>query len=321
MNTRLFLVLLVTMLLSSPTVLSARARFITIGTGGITGVYYLTGGAIAKMVNRAKGEYGVRAIVESTGGSVFNVNAVVNGDLEFGLVQSNRQRQAVKGTHEWQHKGPQKKLRAVFSLYPEVITLVAGMDTGITSVADLRGKTVNIGNQGSGHRQDSINVLAAAGVDFSKDLTATSHSAASAPRLLQEKKLDAFFYTVGHPNGAIKEASSGARKVRVIPLADIQKLLEQHPSYHKALVPISHYPGVQNQTDVESIGPLATLVTSVAVADEVVYALTKVIFENLENFKKLYPAFSTLTREGMVKGLSAPIHPGALKYYQEAGLL
>ncbi|MBC7360646.1 MAG: TAXI family TRAP transporter solute-binding subunit, partial [Desulfacinum sp.] len=130
----------------------AKTTFVTIGTGGITGVYYPTGGAICKIVNNKRDQYGIRCTVESTGGSVFNINAVLAGDLEFGIAQSDRQYQAIKGEAEWQDKGPQQDLRAVFSIHPEAITLVAAEDAGIKSVQDLKGKRVNIGNPGSGQR-------------------------------------------------------------------------------------------------------------------------------------------------------------------------
>ena len=139
-------------------------KFVTIGTGGVTGVYYPTGGAISRMVNAKYDEYGIKATVESTGGSVFNINAVMSGDLDFGIAQSDRQFQAYNGLAEWKDAGPQKDLRAVFSIHPEAVTLVASVDSGIQSVADLKGKRVNLGNPGSGNLQNAKDVLAAAGL-------------------------------------------------------------------------------------------------------------------------------------------------------------
>ncbi len=301
---------------------SAQAKtFVTIGTGGITGVYYPTGGAIAKMVNKKRKEYGIRATVESTGGSVFNVNAVMTGDLEFGVVQSDRQFQAIKGEAEWKEKGPQSDLRAVFSIHPESVTLVAALDAGINDIKDLRGKKVNIGNPGSGQRQNAIDALNAVGIDYKKDLKAESVKAAEAPGLLQDDRIDAFFYTVGHPSGAIKEATSGTRKVRIANITGIDNLLTKYPYYAKSSIPISLYPGAQNEKDAETFGVKATFVTSAKVADDIVYAITKEVFENFDDFKKLHPAYSTLTKQSMLEGLSAPFHPGALKYYKEAGLI
>ena len=304
-----------------PSRLYAKTRFVTIGTGGITGVYYPTGGAISQMINHKRKEYGIRCTVESTGGSVFNVNAVMAGDLDFGIVQSDRQYQAVHGLAEWKEAGPQKELRAVFSIHPEAVTLVAAQDAGIKTINDLRGKRVNIGNPGSGQRQNAIDALSAAGIDYEKDLHAEQVKASEAAGLLQDGRIDAFFYTVGHPSGAIKEATAGNRKVRIIPITDTAALLGRYPYYAPAVIPVKFYPGADNEKDIPTFGVKATFVTSSRVPDDVVYAITKEVFENLEQFKKLHPAYEFLTPEGMLQGLSAPIHPGALKYYKEKGLL
>ena len=304
-----------------PSQLDAKIRFATIGTGGITGVYYPTGGAISKMINKKRKAYGVRCTVESTGGSVFNVNAVISGDLDFGIVQSDRQYQAIHGKAEWKAAGPQKDLRAVFSIHPEAVTLVAARDAGIKGIGDLRGKRVNIGNPGSGQRQNAIDALSAAGIDYKTDLHAEQVKASEAAGLLQDGRIDAFFYTVGHPSGAIKEATAGNRKVRIIPITDTAALLGQYPYYAPAAIPIKFYPGTDNKTDVPTFGVKATFVTSSRVPDDMVYAITKEVFENLDQFKKLHPAYEALTPEGMLQGLSAPIHPGAMKYYKEVGLL
>ena len=299
---------------------AAKTTFVTIGTGGITGVYYQTGGAIARMVNKKRKVYGIRCTVESTGGSVFNVNAIMAGDLEFGVVQSDRQYQAWNGLAEWKEKGPQKDLRAVFTLYPESITLVAADDAGIETIQDLKGKRVNIGNPGSGQRQNAIDALTSGGIDYQKDLVAEGIKAAEAPGLLQDGRIDAFFYTVGHPSGAIKEVTAGRRKVHFVPIPGVDKLLNGCPYYAKAVIPIDLYPGVSNQDDVQTFGVKATFVTSVTVPEKIVYAVTKEFFENFASFKKLHPAYQVLTKQNMLETMSAPIHPGAMKYYKESGL-
>lgn len=300
----------------------AKNVFATIGTGGITGVYYPTGGAIARMVNEKRDVYGIRATVEATGGSVFNVNAVMAGDLEFGVVQSDRQYQAIHGLAEWEGK-PQDKLRSVFSLHPETVTLLAAEDSGVKDITDLKGKTVNIGNPGSGQLQNSIDALTAAGLKHDSDIKAEQVKAAEAPGLLQDGRIDAFFYTVGHPNGAMKEATAGTRKVRFVSITGpgVDALIKEKPYYAKAFVPMSNYESAVNTEDVPTFGVLATFVTSADVPEDVVYAVTKEVFENLEEFKALHPAFASLTKEGMLQGLTAPLHPGAEKYFKEAGLL
>ena len=301
-------------------VTKAKTTFITIGTGGITGVYYPTGGAIAKIVNKKKDLYGIRCTVESTGGSVFNVNAIMAGDLQFGVVQSDRQFQAINGLAEWKDKGKQEDLRAVFSIHPESITLVAAVDAGINDIADLKGKRVNIGNPGSGQRQNSIDALEAVGIDYKTDMNAEGIKASESASLLQDGRIDAFFYTVGHPSGSIKEATAGVRKVRFASITGVDSLLEKYPYYAKAYIPVKLYPGAENTENVDTFGVKATFVTSAKVSEDVVYAVTKEVFDNFEDFKKLHPAYAVLTKEGMLEGLSAPLHPGALKYYKEAGL-
>ncbi len=300
---------------------NGQMKFIMIGTGGITGVYYPTGGAIAKFVNEKKDLYHINCMIETTGGSVSNVNAIMAGALQFGLVQSDRQYQAFKGMAEWKERGPQSDLRAVFSIYPESVTLMACEDSGIKTIQDLKGKRVNIGNPGSGQLQNSIDALEAAGIHYETELQAENIPAADAPLLIQDKKLDAFFYTVGHPSAAIHEALSGQRKMRFIPITNIEPLLTKCPFYARSVIPIKLYPKAQNEADVQTFGVKATLVTSAKVPAETVYAITREVFENFEEFKQLHPALQTLTKKGMLEGLSAPLHPGAIKYYQEAGLL
>jgi TRAP transporter TAXI family solute receptor len=306
----------------SPVAAVAGTKYLTIGTGGVTGVYYPTGGAIARIVNKKKKEYGMRLTVESTGGSVFNINAIMAGDLEFGVVQSDRQFQAFNGSpnSEWDGK-PQKNLRALFSVHPESITLCAAVDAGINSVADLKGKRVNIGNPGSGQRQNSIDALTALGIDYEKDLQAESLKAAEAPGMLQDGRLDAFFYTVGHPSGAFKEATSGTRKVKFIPIELPDSFYEKFSYYAPSVVPVvGNYPGAENDADVNSFGVKATFVTSSKVKDKYVYGLVKEVFENFDDFKKLHPAYAVLTKENMMQGLSAPLHDGAKKYFDEMGM-
>lgn len=303
------------------TQVQAKTTFVTIGTGGITGVYYPTGGAIAKIVNQKRKEYGIRCTVESTGGSVFNINAILSGDLDFGVAQSDRQYQAVNGFADWADKGPQKDLRAVFSIHAETIDCIAAVDANINSLADLKGKRVNIGNIGSGQRQNTIDALEANGINWETDFHAESLKAAEAPGLIQDGRIDAAFYTVGHPSGYYKEATSGTRKVKFVPIVNIEGLLAKYPYYAKAATLMKNYPGAANtEASVPTFGVKATFVTSANVPDSVVYAITKEVFNNFEQFTKLHPAYAGLTKEAMLTGLSAPFHPGAMKYYKEVGL-
>lgn len=300
----------------------SKRQFITIGTGGVTGVYYPTGGAISRMLNKKNDIYGIKATVESTGGSTYNINAVMSGDLDFGIAQSDRQYQAFHGQSEWEETGAQTELRSVFSIHPESITLVASEKSGINSIRDLVDKRVNIGNPGSGQLQNAIEIMGIFGITEDMLGSAEKVKAMEAPGLLQDGRIDAFFYTVGHPNGNIKEATSGRIKVSLISIygPEIDKLINSRPYYAKSMILKSFYENALNTEDIQTIGVKATLVTSSAVPKEVVYALTKEVFENFDEFKSLHPAYAVLTKESMLTGLSAPIHKGALKYYKEAGL-
>jgi TRAP transporter TAXI family solute receptor len=305
-------------------VCSSETTVVTIGTGGITDLYYLTGGAISKIVNKKSQRYYLRVTVESTDGSVFNVNAVVAGDLEFGLVRSDRQYQAWNGILDWEAKGPQKKLRAVCSFFPETIILVASEDSGIWEFKDLRGKHVSIGDIGSGYRGHAIEALKACGIDKDKDkdLQAERLNADQSAKFLQDGRIDAFFNTVTHPDQSTKEVTSGTRKVHFVPITGdcIDKLVAKWPFYVKASIPIEFYPMATNKENVDTFAVKATFVTNAEIPDDVVYAITKEIFDNLEDFKKLHPAYEVLTKENMLEALTAPIHPGAMRYYKEVGL-
>lgn len=301
-----------------------KTAFVTIGTGGITGLYYPTGGAIAKMVNKKRKEYGIRCTVESTDGSVFNINGVMSGELEFGIAQSDRQYQAIKGLAEWKNT-PQRNLRSVFSIHSESVSLIASYISGVKGIGDLKGKQVNIGSPHSGQHQNSIDALTAVGLDYEKDIKAKEVKAFQAPELIKNGSIDAFFYTVGHPNAAFREAVSGDTKMLLVPVSGpgIERLIRENPYYTKSVIPVKKlYPAAANGEDmINTFGVKATLITSAKVPNNVVYAITKEIFENLVPFRKLHPVYEVLTRKGMLEGLSAPIHPGAMKYYKEVGLI
>lgn len=309
---------------AGPAELQAQSVFVTIGSGDFSGVYFPTGLAIAKMINEKRGQYGIRATIESTPGSVFNLNAIMAGYMEFGLAQGDKQYQAVNGLAEWTKKGPQKELRAVFSLHHESVVLVAAVDAGINTIADLKGKRVNLGNPGSGQYRNAIDALKAVGIDPKRDILPEKVKATEAPALLLDNRIDAFFCTVGHPSETVQLASSGEREVRIIPIFGpaIDKLIADNKFYSKTTIPVQRlYPNLAIPMDVSTFGVVATLCTSSKVPEDLVYTVTKEVFENLDGFRRQHPALVNLTKEGMLEGLSAPLHPGALKYYKEAGLV
>jgi hypothetical protein len=300
---------------------ASAQEFITIGTGSVTGVYYPTGGAICKLVNKDRKEHNVRCSVESTGGSIYNVNTIRAGELDFGIVQSDWQYHGYNGTSKFEAQGPYKKLRAMFSLHTEPFNIIARTDSGINNVADLEGKRVNIGNPGSGDRATMSVVMAAMGWTNDSFKLASELKGSERSQALCDNKIDAFIYMVGHPNGSIKEATTSCDAKLVSATGPkIDKIVADNPYYANTTVPAGMYRGTEG--DVNSFGVAATMVTTSDVSDEVAYSVAKAVFENFNTFKRLHPAFATLKKEDMVKeGLSIPLHPGAVKYYKEVGLL
>ena len=297
----------------------AQEEFITIGTGGVTGVYYPTGGAICRLVNQGRRDHGVRCSVESTGGSVYNINTIREGELEFGVAQSDWQYHAYNGTSQFEEAGPFEGLRAVFSVHPEPFTVVARADSGITTIDDLAGKRVNIGNPGSGQRGTMEVLMEAKGWTMDDFALATELKAAEQSAALCDNQIDAMVYTVGHPSGSIQEATTACDSVLVEVAGEaVEGLVAANPFYRTATIPGGMYRG--NDNDVQTFGVGATFVTSADVSEEVVYTLVKSVFDNFEDFKGLHPAFANLVPEEMASaGLSAPLHPGAEKYFREQG--
>jgi len=297
-----------------------KSQLLTIGTGAIGGNYYITGQAVAKIINNSQEEHGLRLENINSSGSASNIDAIMSGDVEFGIAQADRQYQAFNGLLEWKDKGPQKDLRAVFSLYTETVTLIAGRDSGVNAINDLKGKRVDIGLPGSGTRQNAVDVFEAAGIEWAKDIEAYEDKLDVRLHMLMQSKIDAFFHTVGHPSQDIKLATYSVRGVRFIPLANIETIVSTNLHYSKSFIPIELYPLADNKNDVGTIGVKATLLTSAKVPDDIVYAVTKAVFDNLEPLGKYAPILKALRKENMLDGLTAPIHPGALRYYNEIGL-
>ncbi len=294
-------------------------EFITIGTGGVTGVYYPTGGAICRLVNKGRREHGVRCSVESTGGSVYNINTIREGELEFGVAQSDWQYHAFNGTSRFEETGPFEGLRAVFSVHPEPFTVVARADSGITTIDDLAGKRVNIGNPGSGQRGTMEVLMEAKGWTTDDFALATELKASEQSAALCDNQIDAMVYTVGHPSGSIQEATTACDSVLVEVAGDVVSgLIDDNSFYRTATIPGGMYRG--NDSDTTTFGVGATFVSSADVSEEVVYTLVSAVFDNIEDFKGLHPAFANLDpKEMATAGLSAPLHPGAAKYYREKG--
>ena len=300
--------------------ITVAQEFISIGTGGVTGVYYPTGGAICRLVNKSRKEHGIRCAVESTGGSVYNINTIKAGELEFGVAQSDWQHHAYNGTSKFADN-PFPDLRAVMSVHPEPFTLIVRGDSGIDSFEALAGKRVNVGNPGSGQRATMEVVMDAFGIGMGDLALATEYKGSEMAKQLCDGNIDAMIYTIGHPAAAIKEATTTCdAKLVSVTGAPIDKLVADNPFYRVATIPGGMYKGTDGETTTFGVG--ATFVTSANVPEETVYIVAKSVMENIDDFKGLHPAFANLDRLEMVKdGLSAPLHDGAARAYKELGLI
>jgi TRAP transporter solute receptor, TAXI family len=298
----------------------ATSSPLKIGTGSVTGVYYPAGGAICRLINRSH-KLDSRCTVEATDGSLYNIFALQKGELSIAIVQSDVQYAAVEGKGHFATAGADHNLRALFSLYAEPLTLVTRSNSGITSLADIPGKRIDIGNQGSGDRNMMELLFQTMKWQTSEFPTVTELKAAERAQALCDEKIDLFPYVAGHPSGAIKEASNSC-DITFIPVAgpDIELLLKQHPELNLMNIDEGLYRGVEQPTT--TIGVFATVITTTALDEESAYQIVKSVFDNFEQFKRLHPAFALLKKEALVKtGLSAPLHPGAVRYFKEVGLL
>ncbi|HUF87121.1 MAG TPA: TAXI family TRAP transporter solute-binding subunit [Thermohalobaculum sp.] len=296
----------------------AQDRFISIGTGGITGVYYPTGGAICRLVNKDRKEHGIRCSAESTGGSIYNLNTLRAGELDLAVVQSDWQYHSYKGTSQFEDAGAYEGLRAVFSVHPEPVTILARAGSGIQNVKDIKGKRLNIGNPGSGTRATWEVLEEALGWSREDLRQAGEMKSAEQGQALCDDKIDAYFFLVGHPASGVQETLATCDShIVTVDGPEVDALVEKWPYYRKAVIPAGLY---GDNPDVTTYGVAATFVSSTDVPEEVVYTVVKAVFDNFDQFKALHPAFAHLKEEEMIKeGLSAPLHDGAVKYYKERG--
>ncbi len=299
----------------------AADKIITVGTAGVTGVYYPAGGAICRLMNRGRKEHGIRCAVESTGGSINNLEAIRKGDLDLGVVQSDLLYHAYSGSEIFSDVGADKKLRVLFSLHPEPFTVVARKNSGINNFDDLKDKRVSIGSAGSGMRATMEELMLKKGwtdKTFSSVVDVKPNDFASA---LCGNKVDAIVYAGGHPNGTIQQLTSACNTVLVnVTGKVIDDLIEKHPFYTRAIIPGGTYNG--NPKDTKTFGVKAVLVASEDLSDDVVYEMVKSVFERLDDFKTLHPVFSSLDEKHMIHDTeTAPMHNGALRYYREKGLI
>lgn len=299
---------------------AAGNDILLLGSGGVSGHYYFVGGVVASFVNRAGADAGIRcAVVPSARASGENVAGLISGVLDLGLVQSDVQYNAYERKGSYKDSGDSGKLRALFSLYSEAFTVVTRADTGIRSFQDLKGKRVSIGSPGASYRIISDLLMNEYGWTDDSVSHVDGLSPDSAIAALFDRKVDVFVYVIGHPYGALIDAAKG-REFRLIPVdgPEAKFLMDKYPFYLPAVITGGIYPGTEA---VKSFGPKATLMTTDKMPEETAYRIVKAVFENLEDFKKTNPVLAGLDKEEMVAGNTAPLHPGALRYYKEAGLV
>ena len=312
------LALLVAVGLLAPGAPARAAQDLLFGGGAVTGVYFKAVLYACNIINRySDGTY--NCIGRPGLGSVFNVNVVSRGLLDFGIVQSDVQYQAFNGEDEWERK-PLENLRSLFSLHTETVLLVTRAATPIRTVEDLRGQSVNLGNPGSGARVNAEQILELYGIDIENDIRAEGLQQNEANQALIEGKIDAFFYTVGNPAIAIEDIAD-AVEIRIVPIDSpaVQAFVAERPYYVMTEVPGGLYRGVDQA--VVTYGVNATVVTRAEMPDEVVSDFVSMIFENLDELRTSYPVFETLDPATMMEGLSAPLHPAAGAWFTRQGLL
>jgi len=300
---------------------SVSAAELEIGTGSTAGVYYRVGRAICSLVNRQSAELDLTCEAIPTKGSIANLQDVRDGKLQIALAQSDWQFHAAEGSGPFSSVGPDQKLRSLFSVHGEPFTVVARRDSGITTLDDLEGKRVNVGNPGSGQRATMEVVMAAMGWTADDFALVESLPADQQSLALCHDRVQAIIYTVGHPNASIGKAI-GLCDAQIVEVGGpaIDRLVADRPYYAYTEIPGGIYSG--NDELVKTFGVKATVVASADLDADTAYAVVKTVFENFDRFRGMHPAFGTLEAKPMVTdGLTAPLHEGAVRYYKEKGLM
>ncbi|MEI4473763.1 TAXI family TRAP transporter solute-binding subunit [Frigidibacter sp. MR17.24] len=309
-----------------------QMSFFRIGTGGTAGTYYPIGGLIANAISNppgsracdAGGSCGVPGLVASalaSNGSVANVNAIAGGTLESAFAQSDVASWAYNGTGIWEGKPAVESLRAIANLYPESIHLVASAASGVKSVADLKGKRVSIDEPGSGTLVDAKIILEGYGLSES-DITVENLKPDQAADRMRDGAMDAFFFVGGYPAGAIAELAS-QHEITLVPISctEAPTICENYTFFAEDTVPGGTYDNVAEDTPTLAVG--AQWITSADQPEELIYEITKAMWN--DSTRKLldsgHAKGKAITKENAVKGLGIPLHPGAEKFYKEAGLI
>jgi len=287
-----------------------------LATGGTSGTYYPFGGAMAQIFNSKIENMNVTA--QSTGASVENLKLIGKKEAELAIVQNDMTDYAYNGTEAFKD-AKIDNVRAIATLYPEVIQIVASADSGIVNLADVKGKKFSVGAPGSGVEANARQILDVMGMtynDFSANYLSFSESADS----LKDKHIDGFLFMSGIPNAAIQDTATTSNLTFVsIPDNVIKDLTTKYPFFTEFTIPAGTYKG-QN-ADVKTVAAKATLVVGAEVSEDVVYKLTKALFENQAELATAHAKGKELKLEDAVQGISVPFHPGAEKYFKEVGAI
>jgi len=307
-------------LFSSPVNADQKVDYISIATGDVNGVYYPTGGAICYLLNNVSSVDHVRCQIKSTTGSFYNLQALRNGQVDLAVAQSDSQYHAYNASGLFKKSLPFKQLRSLFSVYTEPFTVLVRKNDEIKHFDDIKGKRINIGIINSGQRETMDMLLTLYGWKYSDFSSVTSLSPGEQASALCHGKVDVVIYVAGHPNSSMKEASNlcDTKLIDVVG-PELFRYVTEHDYYKLTTIPSNLYQGNPQTTHTFGVG--ATVVTTSALSDEVAYQIVRSVFENQTLFVQLHPAFKTLTKKGMSSHyLSAPLHPGAIRYYKEVGL-
>lgn len=291
---------------------------ITLSTGSVSGVYYPSGGAICRLLNKSQRQHHIRCTVTSSDGSISNIQKISDHETDIAIVQSDVQQHAYNGDSEFANAGPMPQLRALFSLYTEAFTIIARADSDITSIYDLKDKKVDIGNLGSGERVSMEHLMAQMGWTNESFHYVSELNADDRAQALCDGKIDAFVYMVGHPSGVVREATNSCdTRLIGLPTTVTGSLLQIYPEYTKTTIPGGLYHG--NDDDIQTFGVTATVLTTDTLDENIAYQIVKSTMENLLQLERTHPALKNLDPKKMTNaGITVPLHRGALRYYQEA---
>ena len=290
---------------------------ITVATGGSTGTYYAYGMAMGTVLQE---KTGLTFDVQSTGASKANIQLIQAGEVDMAVVQNDVMYYAYTGTDLFEGAQTQD-FAAIGTLYPELCQIVASKSSGIETIADLKGKRVSVGDAGSGVEFNAKQILEAYGIDMNADIEKQNLGFGPSADALRDEKIDAFFCVAGIPTTAITDLAMGTEIVVLsVDDAEFDKLTEKYDFYTKQIIPAGTYAGVEE--DVQTVAVMATYIVDADLPEEVVYNITKAIFDNKEEIAAAHVKGAELDSAKAIDGIAAvPFHAGAIKYFTEIGVM